>query len=150
MSANPETKQDPAVARDGESTGNPKGKDPKPQPQAIHNDSTPEKAKSTYTEMATSAANSATSAAVGVKDNVFSMFGGGAKKEKKVEPEDDFHEASGSSKAQKSAEAEAEPDGEVGSIFQTKFSLFKPLILIQRTRTRRRNLQMFISSQSFV
>ncbi|KAL9599764.1 MAG: hypothetical protein Q9219_003647 [cf. Caloplaca sp. 3 TL-2023] len=58
-----------------------------------------DKPKTTYTEMAQSAATSATTAAAGVKDNVFSMFGGGAKKEKKEEPADDPTEPSGSSKA---------------------------------------------------
>ena len=48
------------------------------------------------TEKATEAA---TSAAAAVKDNVFSMFGGGPKKEKK-EVADDVDEPSGSSKAQ--------------------------------------------------
>ncbi|KAI4135966.1 MAG: hypothetical protein LQ347_000198 [Umbilicaria vellea] len=61
---------------------------------------------STITEMASTVASTATSAAAGVKDNVFSMFGGGAKKEKKEDPEDKPEEASGSSKAKKDAEAE--------------------------------------------
>ena len=78
---------------------------------------TDDKPKSSYTEMATSAANSATSAAVGVKDNVFSMFGGGAKKEKKEDPADDPTEPSGSSKAKREAEAaEAEKEGEGGEV----------------------------------
>jgi len=47
------------------------------------------------------ATEAASSAATGVKDSVFSMFGGGAKKEKKVEEEDDANEPSGSSKAKK-------------------------------------------------
>lgn len=53
-----------------------------------------------YTEAATTAASNA---AAGVKDSVFSMFGGGAKKEKKAdEGEDDAKdEPSGSAKAQK-------------------------------------------------
>jgi Ran-binding protein 1 len=41
----------------------------------------------------------ATEAAAAVKDNVFSMFGGGPKKEKKEEA-DDVNDRSGSSKAQ--------------------------------------------------
>jgi Ran-binding protein 1 len=49
--------------------------------------------KPTYTAMA---------AATGVKDSVFSMFGGGEKKEKKDEPEED--EPSGSTKAKKDGE----------------------------------------------
>jgi len=55
------------------------------------------KPASTYTE-------AATNAATGVKDSVFSMFGGGAKKEKKEE-KDDVDEPSGSSKATKAAAA---------------------------------------------
>lgn len=59
-----------------------------------------EEAKTTagsYTEAAANAAS-------GVKDSVFSMFGGGAKKEKKEE-KDDVNEPSGSSKATKAAAA---------------------------------------------
>ncbi|KAL9587424.1 MAG: hypothetical protein Q9212_000239 [Teloschistes hypoglaucus] len=71
------------------------------------------KTNSTYTEMAQSAATSATNAAAGVKDNVFSMFGGGAKKEKKEEAVDDAAETSGSAKAKRDAEAaEANKEGE--------------------------------------
>ena len=63
----------------------------------------------TYTETAAKAASSAAStasaAATGVKDSVFSMFGGGAKKERKVEEDDNAKdEPSGSSKAQKKEE----------------------------------------------
>lgn len=53
-----------------------------------------EKPVPSISEMASNAASSATAA---VKDNVFSMFGGGPKKEKKEEAEVD--EPSGSSKA---------------------------------------------------
>lgn len=60
---------------------------------------------STVTEQATAAAstvaNTATAAATGVKDSVFSMFGGGAKKEKKEDEEEAAAEPSGSSKAKK-------------------------------------------------
>ena len=107
MSATAESKQDPIAeqAAPSEPTAAAREeKDPEPQTQGSHVEPTPEKGKSTYTEMASSAA-------VGVKNEVFSMFGGGAKKEKKVKPDDDDVEASGSSKAQKAAEAEAE--GEV-------------------------------------
>jgi len=52
---------------------------------------------------ATSYTEAAANAASGVKDSVFSMFGGGAKKEKRVE-EDDADEPSGSSKNKKAAE----------------------------------------------
>ncbi|KIW85978.1 hypothetical protein AYO21_00955 [Fonsecaea monophora] len=60
----------------------------------------------TYTDTAakaaSTAASTATAAATGVKDSVFSMFGGGAKKERKVEEDDNAKdEPSGSSKAQK-------------------------------------------------
>ncbi|KAI9733352.1 MAG: Ran GTPase-binding protein yrb1 [Cirrosporium novae-zelandiae] len=51
-------------------------------------------------ELAATAASTATSTATGVKDSVFSMFGGGAKKEKKEQAEV-TNEPSGSSKAQK-------------------------------------------------
>ncbi|KAL8930596.1 MAG: hypothetical protein Q9208_000466 [Pyrenodesmia sp. 3 TL-2023] len=74
-----------------------------------------DKSQATYTGMAQSAAASATTAVAGVKDNVFSMFGGGAKKEKKEEPADDPSEPSGSSKAKREAEAaEADKEGEGG------------------------------------
>jgi hypothetical protein len=52
-------------------------------------------------DAATTAASGATAAAAGVKDSVFSMFGGGAKKETKVEDEDAANDRSGSAKAQK-------------------------------------------------
>lgn len=55
----------------------------------------------TVTEQATDAA---TSAAATVKDNVFSMFGGGPKKEKKEETDEGADEPSGSAKAKKDAE----------------------------------------------
>lgn len=50
---------------------------------------------------ATSAASTASAAATGVKDSVFSMFGGGAKKERKVEEDDEKDEPSGSSNAKR-------------------------------------------------
>lgn len=63
----------------------------------------------TYTDMASNAAStvasSATTAATGVKDSVFSMFGGGEKKETKVE-DDAVNDRSGSAKAQKEKEDE--------------------------------------------
>ena len=66
--------------------------------------------KQSYSDMASNAAGSATAAAVGVKDSVFSMFGGGGVKEKKVEqPHDNEQdERSGSAKATKEKEAEEE------------------------------------------
>lgn len=120
MSANAETKQDPSVEQAASSeptAASPEGKDSESQTQASHVEQTPEKGKSTYTEIASSAATFGTTAAIGVKNEVFSMFGGGAKKEKKVERDDDDNaEASGSSKAQKAAEGEAE--GEVSKPVQ--------------------------------
>ena len=71
--------------------------------------------KHTYTEMASNAAGQATAVAAGVKDSVFSMFGGGAKKEKKADvEEEEGAETSGSAKATKEAEAEKGEDDEVG------------------------------------
>lgn len=67
----------------------------------------------TYTEMASNAAVGAGTAAAGVKDSVFSMFGGGAKKEKNEEPEGDV-DRSGSSKAVKEKEEKAKGEGEDG------------------------------------
>ena len=52
----------------------------------------------------TTVASSATAAATGVKDSVFSMFGGGEKKETKVEDEGAANDRSGSAKAQKEKE----------------------------------------------
>lgn len=111
--ASGETKKDPVderpIASDPKTTQDIPGSDA--EPQSTTNEPVLDKGKSTYTEMAASAASSATSAAVGMKDNVFSMFGGGAKKEKKEDPKDDPEEASGSSKK---AQKEAEAEGEVG------------------------------------
>ena len=65
--------------------------------------STEEKPK-TMTEQAAETASA-------VKDNVFSMFGGGSKASKKEEPEDEDNDRSGSAKAQKEkAAAEGEED----------------------------------------
>ncbi|KAF2865514.1 RanBP1 domain-containing protein [Massariosphaeria phaeospora] len=65
---------------------------------------TEEKPASAAPTVAETVTNTATSAATAVKDNVFSMFGGGPKKEKKEEV-DDFDEPSGASKG-KTAEDE--------------------------------------------
>lgn len=119
MSTNAETKQNSLAEEAAPSKATaavPEGKDSEPQTQVGQAEQTPEKGKSTYTEMASSAATFGTTAAIGVKNEVFSMFGGGAKKEKKVEPDDDDVEVSGSSKAQKAAEADAE--GEVSKPVQ--------------------------------
>ena len=92
------------------------------QPQEAHHEPVADKGKSTITELASSAATTATNAALGVKDNVFSMFGGGAKKEKKEEVADDPEDRSGSAKAQKESKAEAE--GEVILSLGTRYSYF--------------------------
>lgn len=68
----------------------------------------------TYTEMASNAASSAGNAAAGVKDSMFSMFGGGAKKEKKEDEVEGEEDRSGSSKAKKDAEAEKAAQHEDG------------------------------------
>ena len=78
----------------------------------------------TYTTMASTAAGntaeSASNAAVGMKDAVFSMFGGGVKKEKREE-EGEEEDRSGSAKAVKAKEAEekgeeARDGGEGGDV----------------------------------
>jgi len=60
----------------------------------------------------TTVASSATAAATGVKDSVFSMFGGGEKKETKVEDEGAANDRSGSAKAQKEKEDDEEDKAE--------------------------------------
>lgn len=125
MSATTEAKLDPTEAQTISSE--PKSAQHDADTTTHAKDTEEDKSKTTYTEMAssaaTSAATTASTAAVGVKDNVFSMFGGGAKKEKKDEtgePED----RSGSSKAKKDAEAaEVEAEGEVrfGSVKRSNF-----------------------------
>ncbi|KAL1297712.1 hypothetical protein AAFC00_006259 [Neodothiora populina] len=63
----------------------------------------------TVTEQASDVASSAATA---VKDNVFSMFGGGPKKEKKEETDEGADEPSGSAKATKEATEEGADDAE--------------------------------------
>lgn len=58
----------------------------------------------TAVDTAKEVAEGAKDAAVKTSDTVFSMFGGGPKKEKKDEPEEATDEPSGSSKAQKEGE----------------------------------------------
>lgn len=69
-----------------------------------------------YTELAagaaSSAAGTATNAAVGVKDTMFSMFGGGAKKEAKSGDVPHEEDRSGSAKAVKEKEKEESREGE--------------------------------------
>ena len=91
------------------------------------------KTGSTYTEMASNAATgvagTATTAAAGVKDSVFSMFGGGAKKEKAPEVEQE-PDRSGSAKAKKDAEAaEKEEPGEEGVRLTFTLSQLYPLMM---------------------
>ena len=115
--------------------------DPKPEPDSsdasttspVHAEEKPKDptpAASSYTEMASNAAGSATTAAAGVKDSVFSMFGGGAKKEKKEEPNGETEDRSGSSKAKKDAEAtEANEGGEVSFLSPSLCFQFRKLII---------------------
>ncbi|KAL8811265.1 MAG: hypothetical protein Q9223_006608 [Gallowayella weberi] len=119
MSSSTDTKLDPKEEEvpSAEPTLNKQEQEPSTSSQAPPEASaaTEEKPKSSYTEMAQSATASASSAAAGVKDSVFSMFGGGGKKEKREEPEDAEAETSGSSKSKRDAEAaEADKDGEAG------------------------------------
>ncbi|KAF1345951.1 RanBP1 domain-containing protein [Delphinella strobiligena] len=69
----------------------------------------------TVTEQVTDAASSA---ATTVKDNVFSMFGGGPKKEKKDEADEGADEPSGSSKAKKEGEEDDDAEKEVDVHFE--------------------------------
>ena len=115
MSSNTDTKLDPAAEnaasnepklakQETELATNPKGDESLEAPKSAK--------PTTYTEMATNVAATATAnataTAANLKDNVFSMFGGGTKKEKKEESEEAINEPSGSSKAKKEAE-----DGDV-------------------------------------
>ena len=111
MSSNTDTRLDPAAEQaasseprlaqqETELATNPKDTGSEP--------TTSKGEQSGLTKIASNAASSATTVVSGVKDNVFSMFGGGAKKEKKEEPDDDADEPSGSSKAKKGAEGDAE------------------------------------------
>jgi len=72
-------------------------------------DTTASKIASTVTDSASTAATTVASAATTAKDNVFSMFGGGPKKEVKKD-DDEVNERSGSSKAQKDAAEEDNPE----------------------------------------
>ena len=119
MESKPESKEERPASATSKTTGegNQTAANTEDSQDAVINPEDKTKPRSTYTDMASSAATSATAAAAGVKDNVFSMFGGGAKKERKEEPTDDQNEASGSSKATRAAEAaEAEKEGEPGEV----------------------------------
>ena len=83
--------------------------------------------QSTYAGMATSvagsAAETATNAAVGVKDTMFSMFGGGGKKEVKDEKAGEGEEdRSGSAKAAKEKEKEKEGGDEEDAVGHLSFA----------------------------
>lgn len=96
MSAVSETKPDPAIAAPEET---------KPETTTGEGEqSTTEAAAETATETAEKVVDTAKDAAVKTSDSVFSMFGGGPKKEKKQETEEPTDEPSGSSKAQKADE----------------------------------------------
>ena len=104
MSASAETKPDSSAEQSSATAS--KGPDTAAQPIASSEGAPANTEQSSYTGTATSAAanaaTTASNAAAGVKDGIFSMFGGGAKKDK-VE-EDEAQDRSGSSKAQKDAE----------------------------------------------
>jgi len=89
--------------------------DENPDTSAKEEPTTNDEKPATYTDMASNAAStvasSATTAATGVKDSVFSMFGGGEKKETKAE-DDAVNDRSGSAKAQKEKEDEEEDKAE--------------------------------------
>lgn len=88
---------DVAEPKPGPATGAAEAEKPQETTPATTEAQKPAEEKST-TESAVDAAKEATSKTT---DSVFSMFGGGPKKEKKEEPEDAKDEPSGSSKAQK-------------------------------------------------
>ncbi|KAJ5783029.1 hypothetical protein N7457_004803 [Penicillium paradoxum] len=89
MSDVAETKPDPAIVEETK-------------PETTEGEkSTTEAVAETATETAEQAADATKDAAVKTSDSVFSMFGGGPKKEKKEETEEPTDEPSGSSKAKK-------------------------------------------------
>ncbi|KAJ5246193.1 hypothetical protein N7468_001176 [Penicillium chermesinum] len=84
-----------------------------PEEQKPETTATGEGEKSTteaVTDAAKDAAETAKDTAAKTTDTVFSMFGGGPKKEKKDEPEEGEDEPSGSSKAQKGEEEDDAPE----------------------------------------
>ncbi|CAD6576552.1 MAG: hypothetical protein ASARMPREDX12_007928 [Alectoria sarmentosa] len=94
-------------------------------------------AATSYVDMASNAAGSATTAAAGVKDSVFSMFGGGAKKEKKEEPEGETEDRSGSSKAKKDAEAAEADEGGDDDAPESPDVHFEPVVhLTEKVETK--------------
>lgn len=92
MSDAAETKPDPATQA------------PETQPEATATGDGEKTVTEAAVDTAKEAADTAKDAAVKTSDNVFSMFGGGPKKEKKEETEEGADEPSGSSKAQKEGE----------------------------------------------
>ncbi|GAB1206550.1 single stranded nucleic acid binding protein [Aspergillus pseudonomiae] len=99
MSDVPETKPDPTTSA------------PEAAEKPEETTTTTEAPKTEEDKSATEAVvDSAKEAATKTTDSVFSMFGGGPKKEKKEEPEDNKDEPSGSSKAQKTEEDDEAPE----------------------------------------
>jgi hypothetical protein len=87
----------------------------------------------------------ATAATTAVKDNVFSMFGGGPKKDK-VEEVEGENDRSGSAKA-----IAAKEGADVRSQYSSSFSIITPLIPTHRTRrSPMKSSQMFTSNPSSV
>ncbi|KAL4887451.1 RanBP1 domain-containing protein [Aspergillus karnatakaensis] len=99
MSDVAETKPDPATSAPEGST--------KPEETTTTTDSTKTEDVKAAAE---SAAETVKDAATKTSDSVFSMFGGGPKKEKKEEADDDVNEPSGSSKAQKAEDEDEAPE----------------------------------------
>ena len=113
----------------------------------------------TYTGIATSAAGTAaetaTNAAVGVKDTMFSMFGGGGKKaikdEKVTESEED---KSGSAKATKEKEKEKKDlrgaEEQAEAVYYPCPTLLSPYLSTQNARTARAYaLATLVQSKSY-
>ncbi|OQE27688.1 hypothetical protein PENSTE_c004G09369 [Penicillium steckii] len=99
MSDAAETKPDPTIT--------PEGAKPEETPAAGEGEKTVTEAAA---DTAKEAAETVKDTAVKTSDNVFSMFGGGPKKEKKEETDEGADEPSGSSKAKKEGEGENPED----------------------------------------
>ncbi|KAJ5620107.1 hypothetical protein N7510_004091 [Penicillium lagena] len=99
MSDVAETKPDPTTAA-------PEAAAQKPEETSAATGEGEKSATEAVVDTAKQAADTAKDAAAKTSDSVFSMFGGGPKKEKKEETEEGADEPSGSSKAQKATEEE--------------------------------------------
>ena len=84
------------------------------------------------------AGEKAAEGASALKENVFSMFGGGAKKETKKEDEEADNDRSGSSKAQKEKEAAEKGDDEDKADEEEADVHFEPVVHLTERWIRRR------------